>query len=318
MPQQITEKTATDAWLSATHPHHVILTVTDPFQRLVFAHPIDPAYALVKTAWTLSGFNSLEFLEFWNPSLSEFSADGVILQGACGYRLGSKPAHINEIDHLYRLKAKTEGIHDQLRVAYNTLKESQHAVLQVWQAENDLTPSKDTPHNLISRLSIHDGKLYWIQDTLSVDRITELPYDFVQWMMIQEIVAGWLGLEVGDYTQIIVHLTPNEVEPYATIVPTCTSDLRIEGYEAWQMIFAIYVDALDMMRIARNGEDILSILRTTKALLSSGYYECLTVIGAEACRRKGYLHTGLRLSESLSDYYRASWTEWFNHVQSKS
>ncbi len=346
MSYHIIKETGTEAWLataqilnceSSTETlcsselneiHHVTLTIMDPRQRLIFAHPMDPAFALVETAWIMAGFNSLDFLRFWKPSLSELSDNGDTLWGACGYRLGFRPEQVNQIDRLYRIQSETQSYTNQLQMAYEALKESPHScqvVLQIWQSGADLpnpkSRSKDVPCNITSRLLVRDDKLHWMLDTRSNDLILETPYNFMQWMSIQEIVAGWLNLDVGDYTQTVNSLYVDGPQLNQILqndnetVPICKSDLRIEDYDAWQKMFAIYVDAIDMMRISRFDKDILSILQTVEHSLSAGYHECLLVIAAEACRRKGFPDAGLKLSEGLSDYYLTNWMNWFSHVQ---
>ena len=356
MSYHVTKETGTEAWLAAAQVlseksniedsrtfrssdltrikeiHHITLTVTDPRQRLIFARPMDPAFALVEVAWIMAGFNSLEFLEFWNALMPRFSDDNITLHGAYGYRLGFRPEQINQIDRLYRNQSDTQSYSDQLHMACEALKESPHTrqvVLQIWQSNADLPDpkvrSKDIPCNITSKLLVRDEKLHWMQDLRSNDLVLGTPYNFMQWMSMQEIVAGWLGLDVGDYMHVVnsLHVYENHWDHLFQIlnvsndirVPINKSDLRIEGYDKWQKMFAVYVDAIDMFRIATTDEDIRSILDATIGELSAGYYECLLVIAAEACRRKGYPDSGLKLSEKLSDYYLTSWMKWFDHVQ---
>lgn len=356
MSYHITNETGTEAWLSAAQIlnhegstedsrtfrssdltqtkeiHHVTLTITDPRQRLIFARSMDPAFALVEVAWIMAGFNSLEFLEFWNTLMPRFSDDDLTLHGAYGYRLGFRPIQVNQIDQLYRNRSDVQSYSDQLLMTYNALKEFPHTrqiVLQIWQSNADLpnpqARSKDIPCNITSKLLIRAGKLHWMQDMRSNDLILGTPYNFMQWMSIQEIVAGWLDLDVGDYMHVVnsLHVYENHWSHLNQIlntsndirVPINKSDLRVEGYDKWQKMFAVYVDTIDTFRIAATDEDIRNILCASKRDLSAEYYECLLVIAAEACRRKGYPDSGLRLSEGLSDYYLTSWMNWFNHVQ---
>ena len=51
-------------------------------------------------------------------------------------------------------------------------------------------------------LKVRDGALEWTQILRSNDVFRGLPYNFVQFTMMQEIMAGWLNLRVGSYNQL--------------------------------------------------------------------------------------------------------------------
>ena len=55
---------------------------------------------------------------------------------------------------------------------------------------------------MLSLLKIRDGKLEWLQIIRSNDLFLGVPYNFVQFTCLQEIMAGWLGIECGSYHQI--------------------------------------------------------------------------------------------------------------------
>ena len=77
--------------------------------------------------------------------------------------------------------------------------------MDIWMPEIDFPkehgqPSgNDIPCNIMSMLKIRDGKLNWTQVMRSNDLYLGLPYDAVLFTSLQEIVAGWLGLDVGEY-----------------------------------------------------------------------------------------------------------------------
>jgi hypothetical protein len=136
--------------------HHVAISIEDPRQRWVFARrpPINPAFALAEVVWMSRGRNDAAFLTHWNKALRRFVGDDPILHGAYGHRLR------------YHFGA------DQLVRAAGVLSNSpssRQAVLQIWDARNDLpqpdgTPvSKDIPCNVISCLKMVDGHLEWLQ-----------------------------------------------------------------------------------------------------------------------------------------------------------
>lgn len=208
-------KTADDVWRQAiselkdddscsVHPSrlgatreilHANFYIEYPRERWVISRlpAINPAFAIAEVFWILAGSNDAGFINFWNPSLPKFAGSGETYHGAYGYRI------INQF-----------GV-NQLERAYHALKnnpDSRQVVIQIWDAKADLpnedgTPaSTDIPCNLLSMLKVRDGKLEWTQIMRSNDLYRGTPYNIVQFTTLQEILAGWLELEVGGYYQI--------------------------------------------------------------------------------------------------------------------
>lgn len=48
-------------------------------------------------------------------------------------------------------------------------------------------------------IKVRQGKLEWSQIMRSNDVLLGMPYNFIQFTGLQEILAGWLGLDVGSY-----------------------------------------------------------------------------------------------------------------------
>lgn len=175
---------------------HVCFTIKNPRQRIVFGHPFSPAYAIVEVFWMLAGFNDLSFLDFWNPRIRHFSDNGKRLHGAYGMRLGCQPTLVKKkLDQVYTAY-KILGRYPRLR----------QVVLQIWDKNLDLPnpkpQSKDIPCSIMSHLMIRDGKLEWLQVMRANDLIWGTPINFIQFTMLQEIMAGWLDVDVGSYVHI--------------------------------------------------------------------------------------------------------------------
>lgn len=168
---------------------HVVMEITDPRQRHIYSRPISIAFNYVEIFWILAGRDDVEFLVNWNPRMKNYSDDGIRYHAAYGYRL-----------------RKHFGI-DQLKCAYESLKNVSHSrqiVLEIWDTVSDLPEdgmprSKDIPCNDLAMLKVREGKLYWSQHIRSNDAIWGTPTNFEQWMTLQEVMAGWLDLEVGPY-----------------------------------------------------------------------------------------------------------------------
>lgn len=185
---------------------HVAFTITDPRQRLVLARPMNPAFAIAEVIWILAAANDVVFLRYWNLRMVRYvDEDRRVLHGAYGYRLGSRPRLKDEVENLlcHKVQYGTDRI-DQLRAGAEALQhdaDSRQVVLQIWDSALDLPSpaprSRDVPCNVASHLLVRDGRLEWLQVMRSNDLVWGLPYNLVQWTTIQEVVAGWLGIEVG-------------------------------------------------------------------------------------------------------------------------
>lgn len=174
---------------------HAAFTLTDPRQRWIVARypALNPAFAIAEVIWILSGRNDAAFLNYWNSQLPKYAGTDVEYHGAYGYRL-----------------KKHFGI-DQLERAYSALQhnpDSRQVVLQIWDSLKDFPDeggnpvNADIPCNITSLLKIRDGKLEWMQIIRSNDLFRGVPYNFIQFTSIQEILAGWLNVELGSYNQI--------------------------------------------------------------------------------------------------------------------
>ena len=141
----------------------------------------------------LNGSDDAQILNAWNSALPKFQGNYTNYPGAYGKRL------------------RFSFGFDQLNRAYEALlgnRESRQIVLQIWKPDIDLpedngTPNNnDIPCNICSLLKVRNGKLLWTQIMRSTDIAFGLPYDIIQFTSLQEIIAGWLDLEPGEYMHI--------------------------------------------------------------------------------------------------------------------
>lgn len=174
---------------------HAGMSVANPRQRWVVSRrpAINPAFALAEVVWIVGGRRDAAFLTFFNKQYEKHAGPGPLYHGAYGWRLRS---HLGQ---------------DQLVRAYEALKrnpQSRQVVLQIWNTADDMPgedgqpASGDIPCNIVSMLKVRDGSLEWTQVIRSNDVFKGLPYNFVQFTTLQEIMAGWLGLRVGSYNQL--------------------------------------------------------------------------------------------------------------------
>ena len=92
--------------------------------------------------------------------------------------------------------------------AFESNPDTRQVVLQIWDSHLDLpssdgTPAdRDVPCNVVAMPKLRDGRLEWLQVIRSNDMFLGVPHNFVQFTSLQEVLAGWLGVECGSYTQI--------------------------------------------------------------------------------------------------------------------
>jgi thymidylate synthase len=174
---------------------HAALSITDPRQRWVTSRmpALNPAFAVAEIVWILAGRNDSYFLNYFNSQLPKFAGFAKTYHGAYGHRIRK---------HL--------GL-DQFERAYSALRknpESRQIVLQIWDSRIDLPThngrpvSPDIPCNIVSMLKIRNGALEWTQVMRSNDLFRGLPHNIVQFTTLQEVMAGWIGVELGTYNQV--------------------------------------------------------------------------------------------------------------------
>lgn len=171
---------------------HTVLTLSDPRDRWITVRvpSISPAYSFAELIYVMVGSNRADDINPWNPSLPKYQGDYKYYPGAYGFRL-----------------RKAYGF-DQIEKTYEALScnpNSRQVLMDIWSPEIDFPKKygepagKDIPCNIMSMLKIRNGILYWTQVMRSNDLFLGLPYDIVLFTSLQEIIAGWLDVDVGEY-----------------------------------------------------------------------------------------------------------------------
>lgn len=171
--------------------------VDDPRNRLItsYGRPVNVAFALAEVLWILGGRQDVEMLEFYNSQIKQYSDDGLRFNAPYGARLR----------HTYG--------HDQLEDVIRSLKEnpdSRQATLVItcpafdrnYDANGEKHETKDRACNLLSHLLVREGKLHWLQIVRSNDALWGTPYNWMQFMHLQEYCAANIGVEIGNYTHV--------------------------------------------------------------------------------------------------------------------
>jgi thymidylate synthase len=261
----------------------VAFSISDPRKRYTFARSpaINPAFAIAEVVWIMTGRNDSAFLNYFNRALPKFAGESPTYHGAYGKRLRSG-----------------FGV-DQLARAAETLrskKESRQVVLQIWDANADLplscgTPvSCDVPCNVTSMLKIRDNRLEWTQILRSNDLFRGVPYNFIQFMTMHEILAGWIGVDPGCYCHLSdsLHVYESDLAAFDSVrtkTPnwsTTNFNLPFDDTMASLNSLAAHVDELICSSTSRF--DFAKIIDASR--LPICYRDMLCILFAEAARRR--------------------------------
>jgi thymidylate synthase len=195
-----TGKPATPRGLPTVEVLGSTLTLTDPRCRLVDVWParlINPAFAAAETTWILSGSDAPWIFDY-NERLADY-ADNGRLMGAYGPRL-----------------RRWHGTTDQLARALDALSgdpDTRRAVIQLYDPEADAKGHKDVPCTLGYRFFLRDGCLHMRTTMRSQDLWLGFCYDIFAATALHELMAGWLGAQLGSYTLCVdsLHLYADDV-----------------------------------------------------------------------------------------------------------
>ena len=292
---------------------HAAISISDARKRWVLSRvpPINPAYAIVEVVWIVNGREDSRFLNFFNPQLPKFQGDTPTYYGAYGHRLRN-----------------SFGI-DQIERAYLALKNnptSRQVVLQIWDAARDLPSqegkeaSLDIPCNVIAMLKVRDGKLEWTQVMRSNDAFLGIPYNIVQFTTLQEIMAGWLGLEVGSYNHVSdsLHIYEDAYNNVAPVVPVqveANNDSlalsKQDSEEAFSELANVVDSIVDGKVLADQLIDIVEDSGLTEPLKN-----VLCLICAEAARRMGSAKVADEIIKECSNpVYNQGFRRWHSRFR---
>ena len=292
---------------------HAAFTIHNPLERWIIARrpAINPAFAIVETVWILAGRDDSALPNHWNPELPKYTGPGERYHGAYGHRL-----------------RRRFGL-DQLERAYLALSkkpESRQVVLQIWDFENDLPDeegepaSPDIPCNVLSMLKVRDGRLEWTQVMRSNDFFKGAPYNFVQFTVLQEVMAGWLGLQVGSYDHLSdsLHVYDSDFgwlqgfDKQAEAAPN-TDSLRLPKEES-DAAFATVERRLDAMTDDHLTEGRMQELSRGDGL-PEAFKNLLRVAAADSARRRGWIDLAEAIAGACtSGALLQAWDGWLSRT----
>ena len=295
---------------------HATFSIRNPRQRWVLSRTpaINPAFAIAEVIWILLGRRDAAFLNFWNPILPKFAGDGDTYHGAYGYRLREHHG-IDQVERAYQVLSKAP--------------DSRQLVLQIWDSCVDLPvnsgkPSAlDIPCNICSMPKVRNGRLEWLQVMRSNDLFLGTPHNFVQFTTLQEILAGWLGVDVGEYVQVSdsMHCYEQDLQTFASsgepvTVPN-TDNLAIPKAESEAALSSIG-SAMDKLRAPELTSSEFSAC-LNEADLPEGYQNLLLIAAADAARRRGWTdEMAAAVSKCTNQALKVAWDRWEQRTNNRS
>lgn len=291
---------------------HVGLKVDDPRQRWVISRrpAINPAFAIADALWILAGSNESGVMNFWFRDLPTFAGAGPTYAGAYGHRL-RKHFGVDQVK--------------QACAALSSAPESRQVVLQIWDVLSDLPQadgaprSADVPCNVMSMLKVRGGRLEWTQVLRSNDLYRGLPNNFVQFTLLQEVMAGWLGLEVGAYHQWSdsLHIYADSIDEFYCGDPVAeepnTDSLALPIDPGSDLISEMYRRLTMLSSPALNERQVSEIATMNDAPL--GYRNLLCVLAADSARRRGRPDQARALMAACTNpQLHQAWSGWIARV----
>jgi len=167
------------------------ITIMNPRKRVIFSpvRHLNYGFYIGELLWILSKSNDVDFISYYNKNWSLFSDDGKKLNGAYGSRIFKYRSNINQFELAYK-----QLLQD---------KDTRQASIVLFDPYKDYKETKDKPCTNLLRFSIRNNKLNMFVVMRSNDIIFGTPYDIFNFTMLQEIMAGWLNIDVGVYNHII-------------------------------------------------------------------------------------------------------------------
>ena len=287
---------------------HAAFEVRNPRERWVHGREpaMNPAFAIAEFVWIIAGRDDSAFVDFWNPALPRFAGNVDVYHGAYGARLRRRFGF------------------DQLARAAEALASNaatRQVVLQIWDPTSDMPHADgepaalDIPCNVSSLLKVRSGKLEWLQVIRSNDIFLGVPHNFVQFMTLQEVLAGWIGVDVGTYVQVSDSLHVYERDRVALAAsddttPAVNTDRFVEPRTNSLAYFRALATAMDEMRLAD-----CSAVRCVELALQldapAAYLNCAFVVAADAARRHGGEDEAQRVMDECSNpMLRRLWSRW--------
>lgn len=262
------------------------LTLTEPRRRLVDVPPIrliNPAFAAAEAAWVLSGSDDPWIFRF-NERLAEY-ADNGRLMGAYGPRLRRWHGKVDQLGVVRQLLAADQA--------------TRRAVIQLFDPEADACGHKDVPCTLGYRFYLREGRLHMHTTMRSQDLWLGFCYDIFTATILQELLAGWIGAEPGNYVHNVdsLHLYADDV-PLVRQLPAAAPGVRMASLATpWETF-----------------DDLLATIIGGSMPAHAGWAEVACVLKSYQARKAGDHHSARHAAAGSPGPLAGALRRWYCHL----
>jgi thymidylate synthase len=194
-----------------------VMQLTNPRQRVscIEGRKFNIGFAVAELLWVLGGRGDHDFITYYNQQMSKYFLDARFPSyGAYGIRIrkaGSQRGLNPPVDQLNEMYKKLNTDHDD-----------RQAVITLFDYGLDNVKNPDIPCNNWCHGLVRNNKLNWSQVVRSNDALWGLPYNTFLFTTIEELMASWIGVDVGTYTHFSdsLHLYYDRSEHQKTEVET--------------------------------------------------------------------------------------------------
>lgn len=188
------------------------IVINNPKRRFIpsAVRKLNIGFSIAEPLWIMAGRDDTEMITHYNKNWLNFSDDGVTLNGAYGRRIFRHPCvdnngnliEVNQFKQCYELLKKDKDSRQATIVLFNPYLDGSDKI------------TKDRPCTNIIRYSIRNNKLNALTIMRSQDVVKGTVYDIPLFTMLQEVMAGLLGIEVGKYTHVMdsFHIYESDIE----------------------------------------------------------------------------------------------------------
>lgn len=286
---------------------HAFITIENPRQKWIYSRrpPMSIAFALAELVWIMNGDNRSDIINYWNANLAKFAGQGDYYHGAYGNRI------------------RVHFGFDQLERAYMVLQnngETRQIVIQIYDTkidfphENGNPRDADIPCNICSLLKLRNRKLEWSQIMRSNDIYLGMPYNFIQYTGLQEVLAGWLGVELGSYNHYSdsLHLYSRDIGKISVEQDKHlfnTDNLSLPKGESDRIFPEIY-SRMKSLALGKNDEKNIYTLSDLGSHFEA-YDNMMRIITAYAAQKQGYMELANNVLEACTNnMYIEMWNNW--------
>jgi thymidylate synthase len=264
------------------------LCLTCPQRRLVDVPParvLNPAFAAAEAVWILSGSDD-PWIYTFNQRLTRYADDGRLM-GAYGPRLRHWQGTVDQLGRVRRLLRADPS--------------SRQAVVQLFDPGRDFAGYRDVPCTLGYRFFVRDGLLHMHTTMRSQDLWLGFGYDVFTATVIQELLAGWLGVGLGEYRHQV-----DSLHLYAQDVPTARRLPPVAAPSPMATPLTVAWDGFD---------ELLGAVTDGRPVASPGWSEIAAVLASYRTWKAGDRRAARLVAVRSEGPLAEALNRWYDHLE---